>query len=535
MLINDGLIKIGILIIDDEAEQRITTENQLMGILTEKGLKDKYICFIHNLEGWDPSEDWSFNDYMEIANQSDKIEKVDFMVIDANLSQGEDTIDGLDFAYKFQDDLRFLKTIYTGKTQPKILERLVMKVPSLYKNGNMFFFPPNGDPVLIRGKSFSGKKKENKILEPLAERILEVYTKKRSKAISDIFSEKSILELIQEKNLNNNACLEFSTLSDGQNNNLDPTLTSLFPECNSSEDLKKQLITCITEKSRFALIESLWIRDNSNRYDAIRLLTHPKDDNARGALSLMLQEGSFIDGRLNPSRRRYTEQVKPWLTSQEYELIDSFFDKIEKLIKMGDANIEDLYSLGMTFRANMRLHLNKMVKKLMDDLTRQIRIEIDMDIELYCPVTMILRQLKDYVLMPLNGDGDLVISSQMTIDIARTILIISGKLAKEDNREYNEGAFSLNHGEKLSDCFVNGNFFKHIKDSLLPLYFSPMLVESYGGDKEWHCTNLTSLAENKSPVDIDEETFEAITGVQTLKGGTFTGVRYLLRIQEGLT
>jgi hypothetical protein len=116
-------------------------------------------------------------------------------------------------------------------------------------------------------------------------------------------------------------------------------------------------------------------------------------------------------------------------------------------------------------------------------------------------------------------------------DIGLILIEIKGKLPKDQKHSDNGGAFDL-HGSTLSVRIMKGNNLKKIVE-LLPFYFRPFLVESFGTDKKWHCVCFSTKKETLDEIK-DTEEFLNLTGLEPMsqEKGSATGVRYLLGIEK---
>ncbi|UCH96770.1 MAG: hypothetical protein JSV88_07930, partial [Candidatus Aminicenantes bacterium] len=118
-------------------------------------------------------------------------------------------------------------------------------------------------------------------------------------------------------------------------------------------------------------------------------------------------------------------------------------------------------------------------------------------------------------------------------DKGPVLLEIKGKLTMDPKHESNGGAFDLHHSS-LRERIMNGNNLKKMVQ-LLPYYFMPFLVESFGEDGKWYCVNF-SVASGGDYEEISPEQFSQMVGLEPLnrEPGKETGVRYLLGIEKVL-
>jgi len=467
--------------------------------------------------------------------RSDRIRSTDLIIIDVDWAPGTGNIDGITLSEIIHENYEFAKLFFTGSDKKIVENGIREKIPDILTQGKRFY-----PEIFLKPDDF-----ENDKFYKLLDYTMDIFRIKRAKYLKENCHSPEIINLLGKSSLEGDDVLSIRNIGGYQK----IQLKNIFFECHTSEQFKEELSRCYHANCRFNTMKYFWSNED------IKLTSHLGQNPFNKKAKELLAAGKYKEHSFNKATRFYYEEIKPELGSKEIRIIEEFFQEIENILnefensnkstKVLNNAMSDIKHAGSMLNKKTRLYLNDL-KKLFGNGDVQLS-NLHLYSEWFCYVGDCKTNSPSLTLNEVEDDG--VKGHLMTIwnllspenrrikdydirkDFGLILLEIKGKLPPDPKHSDNGGAFSL-HGSNLADRIMTGNNLKKIKE-LLPYYFRPFLVESFGSDNKWHCVCFSTEKEAFYEITNPEE-FLHLFGLEPInqEKGSLTGIRCLLGIEK---
>lgn len=551
MIFKESRFQLVIVILDDRGDSREVVMNTIVNAgLVYFGFDQKVDLMKYMI--FKPEEEFikaklkdnkhvlTFSTYKKARNflRSDEVRFADLIIIDVDWAPGTGNTDGITLGEIIHENIEFAKLFFTGSDKEIVEKGIKEKIPDILTQGKKFY-----PEIFLKPDDF-----ENEKFCALLDYTMDIFRKKRAKYLKENCHSPGIIDLIGKSALEGS---DFLSIRDNYGNYQKSQLKNIFFECHTPDQFKEELRKCYHAKSRFNTMKSFWNNED------IKLPSHMHQNHFRKRAEELLAAGKYKHQSLNKATTFYYEEIKPELGSKEIRIIEEFFEEIANLLKELEKSnkstravkntMSDIKHAGTMLNRKTRLYLNDL-KELFGSGDNVQLANSHLYSEWFCYVGNCETNSPSLTLSEVDDDGvkghlmiiwdslspgnRLIKDYDIRKDSGLILIEIMGKLLPDPKHSDNGGAFDL-HGSTLADRIMKGSNLKKIIE-LLPYYFRPFLVESFGSDNEWHCVCFSTGKEDFYEI-INTEKFNDLTGLKEPmnKGhAPQTGVRFLLGIEK---